>query len=480
MLPDLSAELRAAAPLPEAPITGPRRWWGGALDVEGLALASVASAASAAAALTGRGLGVRADLVCGAFGSFSHTRVGGRAPEAFSPLSGFFPAADGWLRTHANYPHHAAVLERLFGARDADGLRRALAGVPAAEAEADIVAAGGVAARVRTAEEWRRSEPGRAAASGPPLALFDATGDALVSGAAADGAGPGARSAADDDERPGAARPPRSREAAGSSPAARGLAGLRVLDLTRVIAGPTATGLLAALGADVLRVDPPSRPELLDAHIDRNAGKRTALLDLRRPGDRRAFDELVAQADAVVLGYRPGGLDALGAGSEALREARPRLVVAEFSAWGFHGPWAQRRGFDSIVQAATGIADLYRHEDGRPGALPVQALDYATGFVVAAAVCALLARRGATGRGGLARASLARTAHTLLGLPAASEPLAPVPAPVIRSVGSPYGPLELVAPAVADGGAALGLPGPPDDYGTAAPRFLPRGGAAPR
>ncbi|WP_240439878.1 CoA transferase, partial [Streptomyces europaeiscabiei] len=133
-------------------------------------------------------------------------------------------------------------------------------------------------------------------------------------------------------------------------------AGVRVLDLTRVIAGPVATRTLALLGADVLRVDPPGMPEILDQHADTGFGKRSATLDLTARADRRAFEDLLAQADVVVMGYRPGALGRFALTPDAPALRRPGLVVAQLSAWGGTGPWAERRGFDSLVQVATGIA----------------------------------------------------------------------------------------------------------------------------
>src|SRR5699024_8955242 len=135
---------------------------------------------------------------------------------------------------------------------------------------------------------------------------------------------------------------------------------VRVLDLTRVIAGPSGTQLLACLGADVLRLDPPHRPELLDQHLSTGMRKRRAELDLRR--DTETFRSLAAAADVTVPGYRPGALSALGIGREELEQLAPRAVLVSLSAWGETGPWGQRAGFDSIVQAATGIAA----ECGRP------------------------------------------------------------------------------------------------------------------
>lgn len=140
-------------------------------------------------------------------------------------------------------------------------------------------------------------------------------------------------------------------------------------------------------------------------------GKRSAVIDLR--GRSRSLESLVAGADVVVLGYRPGSLDRHGLQPEMLRARHPHLVVATLSAWGEHGPWGAREGFDSIVQAATGIAAVYSGDDARPGALPVQALDHATGLRLAAGILDLLA----SGRGGRVRGSLLGAARDLLARP---------------------------------------------------------------
>jgi len=181
---------------------------------------------------------------------------------------------------------------------------------------------------------------------------------------------------------------------------------VRVLDLTRVIAGPVGTRYLGALGADVLRIDPPAMPELPLQVADGVVGKRLVERDLRANPLR---DEELEQFDVLVHGYRPGSLAALGIESDALAAAHPHLIVVQLSAWGASGPWGTRRGFDSLVQAATGIADALRDEDGTPGALPVQALDHATGYRIAAAALHGLARGGEH-----ARLSLAQTAADLM------------------------------------------------------------------
>ncbi|MCI4065983.1 CoA transferase [Micromonospora sp. R77] len=173
-------------------------------------------------------------------------------------------------------------------------------------------------------------------------------------------------------------------------------AGLRVLDLTRVIAGPVATRVLALLGADVLRVDDPRLPEITAQHLDTGSGKRSTLLDLRDPADRSRFTALLADADVLVTGYRPAALDRLGLDPDTLRRHRPDLVVARLSAWGRGGPWARRRGFDSLVQAATGIADVERRVDGARRAARAGP-DHGTGYLLAAAVLRAVTQRGRQG-----------------------------------------------------------------------------------
>jgi crotonobetainyl-CoA:carnitine CoA-transferase CaiB-like acyl-CoA transferase len=189
--------------------------------------------------------------------------------------------------------------------------------------------------------------------------------------------------------------------------------GIRVLDLTRVIAGPVGTRTLALLGADVLRVDSPRLPELEWQHRDTGFGKRSTLLDLDSEADRATFHELLDRADVVVAGYRAGALTRLGLDPVQLAERRPGIVVATLGAWGAIGPWAGRRGFDSLVQAASGIGDICGGPDG-PGALPAQALDHGTGYLLAAGVLRALTRRATEGGSWHVELSLAQTAQWLL------------------------------------------------------------------
>jgi len=358
-------------------------WFGGPLDVDGLAVEAVRSALEAAAELAeARGLGrptvsLSEEHVAVSFVSERHARVRGEpAGAGFAPLSRMVRCRDGWARTHANYPHHEAALRRALGiAADPGQLEAVAAELGAVELETAIVEAGGCAAALRSSAGWAAHPAGAAVAR-----------TALVEWV---GAAPAARPAAD--------RPPAS--------AARPAAGLRVLDLTRVIAGPVAGRTLAALGAEVLRVDPPALPELPEAHLDTGPGKRSALLDLTDAGRR---DALLARADVLLTGYRPGSLDRFGL------DRHPHLVHVSLSAWGAAGPWAGRRGFDSLVQVASGIAAECAAPDGTPGVLPAQALDHGTGHLMAAAALRGLAarERGEPVRG--ARLSLARTAAELL------------------------------------------------------------------
>jgi crotonobetainyl-CoA:carnitine CoA-transferase CaiB-like acyl-CoA transferase len=377
------------------------------LPVRELARACVGACALAAAELAARraGLaeipGVRIDdgAVAAAFHSERHLRVDGRAPVAFAPLSRFWRTADGWVRTHANYPHHRARLLAALGLPQDASAETVAAGIaerPALEVEEAVHGAGGLAVALRTPKEWA------------------ATGQAAEV----------------------AARPLVERERLGCTharvftpldPATAPLlpaAGLRVLDLTRVLAGPVATRTLGLLGADVLRLDAPWLPELPDQHADTGFGKRSATLDLGT--DSGTFEELLATADVVVTGYRPGALDRFGLSPQALLARRPGLVVAQVSAWGAYGPWAGRRGFDSLVQVATGIAATEGPAEA-PGALPAQALDHGTGYLLAAAVLRALTEQSYDGGGRLVRLALARTAHWL------TDGIRPAPA-----TGAPY------------------------------------------
>lgn len=370
--------------------------------------------------------------VAASFGSERVLRIGGVAPDVWAPLSGFWRARDGWVRTHANYPHHAARLRRVFGLADEagpDDLAAAAGLRDAGDLEDAALAAGAIVAAVRTAEQWRQ-HPQADAVAALPLIGVARTGDAPA------------------------------REWAG--PPDLPLSGVRVLDLTRVIAGPVATRDLAIAGADVLRVDSPRLREPTWQIQDTGQLKRATLLDLADPGDRTAFAALLETADVLVTGYRPGALDRYGLSPEALAASHPGLVVATLSAWGTEGPWGQRRGFDSIVQASIGIALRESADAPAPGALPVQALDHASGHLLAAAVAEALVRQRAGGGSWHVSVALARTGVELLD--ADGETVAPDDAPTLPTVSVAAGEAEMIcAPPV------LGFAGAPDTYDAPAP-----------
>ncbi|MBS1889448.1 MAG: CoA transferase [Actinobacteria bacterium] len=358
------------------------------LPVEDLGLACVGAALLAAARLhearTGEWLApslergpLRAALV-----SERLFRVEGEpAGGGFAPASRFWRAADGWVRTHANFPWHREALLRALGVAEESALEAAIAERRAAAVEDAVFEAGGVAAAVRAPADWR-AHPQGAAVAAEPLVDRVGLGDA----------------------------PPRRRDSA-PAPAA----GVRVLDLTRVIAGPVCSRYLGALGAEVLRLDPPHRPDgPPGSPADTLLGKRSASLDLRTAAGARRLEELLAGADVVLLGHRPGALRHFGLAPEGLAARHPGLVVMELDAWGHAGPWRERRGFDSIVQAASGIAAMEAGPDGEPGALPCQLLDHGTGYLAAAAVLAALAEQRERGGSFLSRLSLARAAAWLL------------------------------------------------------------------
>jgi hypothetical protein len=443
-------------PLPgDLEVTGEPGHLPSRLPVEDAAIACAGAALLAAAALHAQRSGhasptVRLDRgqVAAAFRSERHLRLNGEAGSGsgpgFAPLSRFWRADDGWVRTHGNYPwHREALLRALDTSADPESVAAAIAGRGAREVEDVVVGAGGVAAAVRSEAEWLAEPPGRAVAAA-----------ALVEGAVINGA------------------PPRRRADLGSGP--RPVSGIRVLDLTRVIAGPVATRYLAALGADVLRLDPPDRPELPEQCYDGLLGKRSSLLDVGTRDGAARLHELLGAADVLVHGYRPHALDRFGLTPDALAERHPGLVTVSLSAWGSTGPWGGRRGFDSIVQAACGIAVTESAGADRPGAMPCQLLDHGTGYLCAAAALRALAAQSDRGGTYVRQLCLARTAHWLLGQPreAAATVVPGDPDPAwLTEVASADGPVTVVRPPGRLGGQDLGWPSTLTRYGSDPPAW---------
>ena len=354
------------------------------------AQAAIAAAALAAARLwrlrTGRRQRVSVDMRDAAieFRSERYLRVDGKYP-ADDPdrLSGLYRCGDGrWVRLHTSLPHHYRGMLALLRLR-----RRSRSGAARARAvggealEAAAAEAGLVATACRSFAEWDRHPQGRAIAA-LPLFSIEQIGDAP----------PEALSAA---ERP--------------------LAGIKVLDLTRIIAGPVCGRTLAAHGADVLLVSASHLPSLRPLVIDTGRGKLSTFIDLREARGREALAVLARDADVFVQGYRPGAIAALGFGPEEVAKIRPGIIYVSLCAYGHHGPWAARRGFNSLVQTASGFnaAEAEAFGASEPKPLPAQALDHATGYLMAFAAMAALIRRAEHGGSWHVRVSLAQAAAWL-------------------------------------------------------------------
>ncbi|MBZ4486297.1 CoA transferase [Microbacterium sp. cx-55] len=405
----------------------------GTLACDSVALASLALGLARNARTPAPTSPVRVDRarVATSFTSERILQIDGQHPAVWAPLSGFRTARDGFVRTHANYPHHENALRRVLGlgdGADAASVSAAIAERDSVELETAAAQAGAVVGAVRTSEQWREHPQARSIAAAP---IVEVT-------------------------RTGAGRP-----RAWTTDAAP-LAGIRVLDLTRVLAGPIAARDLALAGAEVLRVDAPFLPETGWIHLDTGQGKRSTLLDLCDRTDGARFESLLKRADVVLTGYRPGALTRFGLDPEDLAQRHPGLVTGSVSAWGTQGPWAGRRGFDSIVQAVTGIAVAVTADGETPGTLPAQALDHSTGHFLAAALTMALVGQRTVGGSVDVRMSLARVAHALLD----STDGATVP----PDAGAPAAPCRTRAPSesrpfsLTYAPPVLAFDGAPDDY----------------
>ena len=336
------------------------------------------------------------------------------AADLWAPMTGNHRASDGWLRIHANLAPHAMAARRVLGI-DGDDVTAAISNWSVDDLVAAIRDAGGVAARMRTTSQWRR-HPHHAHMIATPLI---------------------ARTAEDEGPPGGIAAPL--------------LQGLRVVDCTRVIAGPVAGRLLTSFGATVTRIDAPL-DDSRTLELDTGWGKTRTPVDLRTRDGRADFAALLRTADILLEGFRPGALASLGYSDDALREMNPGLVVGHLSAFGCDGPLGGLRGFDSVVQVATGIAHRCGFDDDRgPSQLPAQALDHGAGHLLAAGVVRAIATRRAMGRSSSVTVSLARVGEWLVSLGEGSgRPAADtteVAAPFLRRLDDlAYGAIEHVSP----------------------------------
>lgn len=387
--------------------------------------ASIAASALAAAGIWSRRGGeaqrVAVDMRHAAAEARSerHLRVEGEEPpEVWDRIAGTYRCGDGgWVRLHTNFQNHREGVLRVLGCEyDGASVAQALGTWNAQDVEDALAEAGLVGSRMRGFAEWD-VHPQSAALARQPVVVIEKIGDA----------------------------PPRA-----LARADRPLSGLRVLELTRVIAGPVCGRTLAAHGADVLFITAPHLPSV--AIEDTARGKLSAQLDLREAAARDSLRELLRDAHIFVQGYRPGGIQALGFGPEAAAALRPGIVYVSLSAYGHLGPWSGRRGFDSLVQTATGFnaAEAEAAGTAEPKPLPAQVLDHASGYLMAFGALAALQRQVTEGGSWLVRVSLARTGHWLrslgripAGLAAPDMQLSEI-ADLLERTPSGFGPLTAV------------------------------------
>lgn len=365
------------------------------------AVGAVAQVSTAAAALAATEIGrarnaltqgASVDMLASALECTAWFSIDGRTPEQWDKLSGLYRCAEGWVRIHANFAHHRDGALRLLGlARGADTPRSAVEAAllkwnafefEQAAADAKLVVVGAL----RTLDQWD-AHPQAVAVAALPLVAIEKIAEA-----------------------PPRPLPPLKQTA-------RPLAGIKVLDLTRILAGPVCGRTLAAYGADVMLVNSPKLPNI-ESIIDTSRGKLSCLIDLEETGGRAELRALLSGANVFVQGYRPGGLDARGFGPVDAAQMCSGIVYVSLSAYGQVGPWAARRGFDSLVQTATGLnhAEMLAAAASAPKPLPVQILDYATGFLMAFGAQAALIRQAREGGSWHVRVSLARTALWLRSL----------------------------------------------------------------
>jgi crotonobetainyl-CoA:carnitine CoA-transferase CaiB-like acyl-CoA transferase len=359
-----------------------------------LAQATIAASALAAGELwhlrSGRRQQISVDMghAAAEFRSERLMRVAGVTPaDPWDKLAGLYRSGDGrWVRLHTNFPHHRDGMIALLGCANTREAVQAELLTWQGEAFENAAADRGLVATLhRSLDEWANHPQGQALAQLPLFEIIkigDAPPQALPKG-----------------DRP--------------------LSGVTVLDLTRIIAGPVGTRTLAAHGADVLNITSPHLPAIPTLVMDTGRGKRSASIDLKTTDGQAMLTALARDADVFVQGYRPGGLSALGFSLDALTDTRAKgsagIVYVSLSAYGHTGPWANRRGFDSLTQNANGLnhAEALAIGGDRPKELPAQALDHAAGYLIAFGAMMALHRRTTEGGSWHVRVSLAQTGEWL-------------------------------------------------------------------
>jgi crotonobetainyl-CoA:carnitine CoA-transferase CaiB-like acyl-CoA transferase len=360
-----------------------------------------------------------------------------RSPADGNPLVALYPCRDGrWVHVHGVFPHLAAgTMKVLNGSRDEGDVAAAVARWDGQALEDALAEAGMCGAMVRTTDEWAAHPQGQALASMPRVEIIK-LGDS------------------DPEPLPAGNRP---------------LAGVRVLDLTRILAGPTHARTLAQYGADVLHITSPKLPHSDAWTLDTNQGKLSAHLDLDDPIDNTRLRELVAEADVFAQGYRAGALARRGYSSEELTALRPGLIYVSINCYGHLGPWRERPGWEQLAQTATGIAAAQGTPD-KPERMPAAACDYTTGYVAALGTLVALGRRAREGGSYHVRASLTQTAMWFTRLGPTCDPAAATgpgdPNEITAQIDTAWGRLTYLAPAVSLSETAPYWARPPVPLGT--------------
>jgi hypothetical protein len=326
-----------------------------------------------------------------------------KIPTAWDAIAGDYQTSDGWIRLHTNAAHHKACVLNVLGCQSTrDAVTKAVKAWRGDSLENMVVNAGGCAAKMRSPQQWQQHEQGRLLVNKPLINWNYHEGHYRQ--------GKGAFIKTKPEQ---------------SSP----LAGIKVLDLTRVLAGPIASRFLAGFGAQVLRLDPQDWQEAsIVAEV--TLGKRCAPLDLKTGQGKQQFIALIKEADVLLHGYRADALANLGFGNDELKNINPNLINISLNAYGWKGPWENRRGFDSLVQMSCGIAHygMLQSSANKPCPLPVQALDHASGYFLATSVIQAIELRCYHNIVTQAQCSLAATANLLQTIPrvSLSSKMAPI------------------------------------------------------
>ena len=429
-----------------------------AAEAAAAALAAGAGAAAELGALRGAGPGrvtvdsrhAESSLLSFAYLRFADPERGLSpriAGEDRTAVAGFYPTADDrWVYLHAGFPHNTRGLLKLLGvADDRRQVSRAISRRRGAELEQAIGAAGLCGAMVRSAAEWDRSDPGQLLGSRPVVEIIQLS---------------------DSEPEPmpaGAGRP---------------LTGINVLDLTRILAGPTCARTLASYGASVLRVGAEHLPSVPLFVADTGFGKRACGLDLRQKKGVTQLKRLLKQADVFSQGYRSGAMERLGFGVNEVVRARPGMVYVSINCYGHEGVWRPRPGWEQLAQTVTGMAETQGGHQGldEPTLLPAAVNDYTTGYLAAYGALAALKRRAEVGGSYWVRVSLARTAMWIRNLgthksvrtkPLGHRDLSGFSA----SMDSAWGEVSYLRPAVSLDNTEVGWQRPPSPLGADRPSF---------